>query len=89
MELYKCYDASGFFVLSIGQNQGYGEAWNTFSRIQIINSNVSTLRAAGKKDIWYYNYKSNTERLQFIDGQSLHMRTYPQLSTFWNAVEKN
>lgn len=89
MQIDKCFDASGFLVLSIGQNQVYKDAWNTFNRIQILNSNVSTLRAAGNSNILYYNYISNAEKMQFIQGQSLHMRIYPSFSSFWLAVEKN
>lgn len=89
MEINPCFDASGFLVLSIRQNLIYREAWDTFTRIQTLNSNISTLRSAGKTDVWYYNYKSNGERLKFIEGQSLHMRVYPSFSSFWLAVEKN
>jgi len=89
MEISRCFDASGFLVLTARQNQEYREAWDTFNRIQSVNSNVSTLRAIGKKDIWYYNYVSNVERMKFIEGQSLHMRTYPAFSTLWATVEKN
>lgn len=89
MQIDRCFDASGFLVLTSMQNQNYRTAWDTFNRIQTLNSNVSTLRAFGRKDIYYYNYISNTERMKFIEGQSLHMRIYPSFSSFWVTVEKN
>lgn len=89
MDINRCFDASGFLVLTARQNQQYREAWDTFNRIQSVNSNVSTLRALGKTDIWYYNYVSNTEKVKFTEGQSLHMRVYPSLSSLWTTVEKN
>jgi hypothetical protein len=89
MQIDKCFDASGFLVMTIQQNQTYKDAWNTFNRIQTINSNVSTIRAVGNKNVYYYNYKTNAEKLQFIQGQSLHMRIYPSFSSFWMPVEKN
>jgi hypothetical protein len=89
MQIDRCFDASGFLVLTARQNLHFREAWDTFNRIQTLNSNVSTLRAFGRTDIYYYNFKTNTERMNFIEGQSLHMRTYPAFSTFWLAVEKN
>ncbi len=89
MQIDKCFDASGFLVLSIGQNQTYKDAWNTFNRIQTLNSNVSTLRASGYTNALYYNYVSNAEKLQFTQGQSLHMRIYPSFSSLWQTVEKN
>jgi|LakMenEpi03Aug12_release.lakeMendotaPanAssembly.Ray.scaffolds.fasta_scaffold715126_2 hypothetical protein len=89
MQIDRCFDASGFLVLTARQNQQYREAWDTFNRIQSVNSNVSTLRAFGRTNIWYYNYVSNTEKMKFIEGQSLHMRIYPSFSTLWQTVEKN
>jgi hypothetical protein len=85
----KCYDASGFLVQTIRQNQINRESWDTFRRIQILNSNVSTIRSAGRSNIYYYNFKNNTEKNYFLQGQFLHFQVYPSLSSFWQAVEKN
>jgi len=81
-----CFDLSGFQGLSNGVLLQYKNDWGTFNRIQAYNSNVSTLRAAGKT-MTYYTYASGDEKVSFDNGQILHVRRYP--SQNWNAVQKN
>jgi hypothetical protein len=82
-----CFDLSGFSGLSFGAAATYKINWETFDRIQHYNSNVSTLRAAGKTGFTYYTFASGAEKISFANGQSLHVRRYPDSN--WNAVQKN
>jgi hypothetical protein len=86
---YVAFDASGFIGMSFGQNAKYETAWNTFRRIQLFNSNVSTLRASGDNTIRYYTFPTQNEILTFQQGQFLHFQSLPYLSTLWRTVEKN
>ena len=82
-----CFDLSGFFGLSFGVAAQYKTDWTTFDRIQDYNSNVSTQRSVGVTGLTYYTYASGSEQMSFINGQSLHVRRYPDSN--WNSVQKN
>ena len=84
-----CFDLSGFFSLNNSQKLKYQIGWDTFRRIQNSNSNVSTLRAAGKRSdtLQYYTFVSYDERTNFNIGQSLHTQRYPNSN--WNSVQEN
>jgi hypothetical protein len=85
---YVAFDASGFIGMSFGQNQAYTTAWNTFTRIQLYDSNVSTLRSGGAANLGYYQYPTQDELLRFKQGRQLHLQSLPYLSTLWKPVEK-
>lgn len=85
-----CWDASGFIGNPFGLNQKYKTAWDTFNRIQTFNSNVSTLRfTTGNTSLQYYNYINYTEKINFEQGQFLHFKSLPGLSSLWLTVQKN
>ena len=89
-ELYICYDAAISSIKSITNSELiYNKtSWTTFNRIQIYNSNVSTLRHGGANNV-YYTYTDFTERNKFTKGQFLHYTVYPELGSYWNAVSKD
>ena len=89
-ELNICYDAAVSSIKTFTNNElMYNKtSWTTFSRIQIYNSNVSTLRHEGANKV-YYTYTDFTERNKFTKGQLLHYTVYPELSNYWNAVSKD
>lgn len=83
------FDISGATGLTNIQYIEYVTAWKTFNRIQYYDSNVSTLIHTGASGLQYYTYKNYAEKLQFIQGQSEHMKAYPYYSTLWYNVQKN
>jgi hypothetical protein len=85
--VFPCFDLSGFKSMSPIQFRIYKDAWNTFSRVQEYNSNISTLRSGGNTILNYYQYVNQYERTQFRQGQMLHTQVYP-LSN-WIAVPPN
>jgi hypothetical protein len=82
-----CFDLSGFFCVPQSVKLEYQMDWNTFERIQGFNVNVSTLRNAGDKTLTYYQFLNGEERASFTNGQSLHVRRYPNSN--WNSVPPN
>lgn len=81
------FDASGYFCLSQVVYRGYQDNWNTFNRIQSFNINVSTQRAQGQKNLYYYAYTDYKERNAFTNGRMLHIRRYPNSN--WDPVPEN
>lgn len=82
-----CFDLSGFQGLPFSLAQTYRTNWNTYNRIQIVNSNISVARNRGDVGLVYYQYVTYEEREQFISGQMLHIRRYPQFS--WLPVPQD
>lgn len=76
-------------LLGINQSQKliYNKAWNDFTRIQIYNSNVSTLRSQNISNLSYYTFVTYAERESFIQGMYLHTQLYP--TSNWNLVQEN
>jgi hypothetical protein len=72
-----CFDASGFLVLTQGQNQKYTYYWDTFETIQNCNILVSTQRAQGNVTNRYYTYRSFQEKEAYLMGRILHIKRYP------------
>lgn len=68
-----------------GQYQDLATAWETFRRIELYNSNVSTLRGDGYSDVNYYQFVTNQEQTFYRQGGTLFF-TYLNYSTI---VEKN
>ncbi len=75
--------------MSFQQNGTYKTAWDTFNRIQMFDSNVSTLRFQGATNLHYYNFSNYTEKALFSQGQFLHYKSIPYLSTLWVTVQRN
>jgi hypothetical protein len=80
-------DLSGFKFLTFAQKTEYQRAWQIFNNVQAFNSNVSTLRAAGQKNLTYYQFISNIEKTKCLQGQYLHVQSYP--ASNWQFVEEN
>ena len=78
---------NGFLSLNQSQLTIYKKGWDDFNRIQSYNSNVSTLRSKGNKNLTYYTYTSYAERQSFRTGQYLHQQEYPTVS--WNSIQEN
>jgi len=81
-----CFDLSGFQGVPSSVAVQYRTFWDTFDRIQAINSNVSTMRAGGRT-MTYYIFKNQEERIAFTYGQMLHIQRFP--GSNWFPVEKN
>ena len=81
------FDLSGFLAVPSSLKIKYQDDWNTYNRIQIVNSNISTLRAIGDKTQIYYTYSSYDELISFQQGQYLHVQRYPNSN--WSAVSKD
>ena len=83
-----CFDLSGFIGLNDSQKLQYKTAWNTFDRIQNINSNISTLRVVENNlTLSYYTFTSYDQKNLFRIGQFLHQQRYPNSN--WNVVQEN
>ena len=82
-----CFDLSGFTPVPNSILNQYRFDWNTFERIQTLNSNVSTIRSGGNKTVYYYNFITNQEKNSFLKGQVLHTVRYPNSN--WDSVQKN
>jgi hypothetical protein len=78
------FDVSGYLGLPISVKQKYEAQWNTYNRVQLTNSNVSTLRATGKEGLTYYQFTSYHEKNDFQVGMYLHQKRYP--TSNWNPV---
>lgn len=72
-----CLDLSGFKFLSQTQKLQYQQNWALFDKIQIYNSNISTLRNAGASNLSYYQFVSTEEQTRFTQGRFLHIQSYP------------
>jgi hypothetical protein len=81
------FDLSGFLAVPSSLKLKYQDDWNTYNRIQLVNSNISTLRAIGDKTQIYYTYSSYDELISFQQGQYLHVQRYPNSN--WSAVSKD
>jgi hypothetical protein len=81
------FDLSGFLAVPSSLKLSYQDDWNTYNRIQIFNSNVSTIRGGGDKTVTYYSFSNYTEKNSFTTGQYLHQERYPNSN--WNAVSKD
>jgi hypothetical protein len=82
-------DLSGFTQLDFSQNQAFKTAVNTFNRIQVFDSNVSTLKHIGAINQYYYNFTDYTEKNNYKQGQFLLRQSYPAQSTIWTPVQRN
>lgn len=81
------FDLSGFLAVPSSLKIKYQDDWNIYNRIQIVNSNISTLRGLGDKTQNYYTYSSYDELISFQQGQYLHLQRYPNSN--WSAVSKD
>ena len=84
---YPCFDLSGVACINQSQLLIYKQAWYDYTRIQLYNSNVSTLHFQGMKNIPYYQYVNYSEQQSFTQGQFLHSQVFP--SSNWAVVQEN
>ena len=81
------FDLSGFLAVPSSVKLDYQQYWNTYNRIQTINSNISTIRSAGDKTQTYYIFINYDELTSFTLGQYLHVQRYPDSN--WTAISKD
>jgi hypothetical protein len=81
------FDLSGFLAVPSSVKLDYQHYWNTFSRIQAYNSNISTIRSGGEKGVDYYSFLNYEEVTSFTQGQYLHVKRYPNSN--WATVSKD
>jgi hypothetical protein len=81
------FDLSGFLAVPSSIKLSYQDDWNTYNRIQLFDSNVSTIRGKGDKTITYYSFANYVEKASFTNGQFLHNQRYP--GSNWNSVSKD
>ena len=77
-------------ALSQSQIAIYTQAWKDFERIQLLNSNTSTVHSTypvSKLTQTYYTFVSYAEKTSFTQGQYLHVQAYPNSN--WNTVQEN
>jgi hypothetical protein len=87
---YVDYDLSGASGLSFGIAQTNRAAWDTFTRVQLYDSNVSTIKGLGSTTtLHYYNFPTYAEKMQFTQGQFLHLQSYSVSKKLWYSVERN
>ena len=84
---FGCFDLSGFQGLPQSTVLIYQNQWYTYNRIQAFNLNISTLRQQGNKGMTYYVYSNSQEQTDFLNGQMLHARRFPNSN--WAAVPKD
>ena len=78
------FDLSGFQFMKSSQLLLYKTDWNLYNRVQVYNSNVSTLNHASSQKIDYYQFKNFDEKASFTKGQFLHLKRYPNSN--WDAI---
>ena len=84
--LDKCFtDLSGIQSLTYRQVNEYATGWITFQRVELYNSQVSTMRANGDTSINYWQFETNEGLTNYRLGAVL-WATYAGYSTI---VQKN
>jgi hypothetical protein len=68
-----------------GQINELGTSWETFRRVEIYNSNISTQRGNGNTSLSYYQFFNNQERTLWRQGQTLFVTYLGYTST----IQKN
>jgi hypothetical protein len=61
----------------------YRTDWDFYNKVQVYNSNVSTINATNKT-VPYYVFKNFEEKASFTKGQFLHVKRYPNSN--WDAI---
>lgn len=73
-------DISPVKSLTYAQYQDDLFSWNTFRKVELYNSNVSTLRGEGNKVLNYYQFFNQTEKAAYNTGAVLYF-TFLNYST--------
>jgi hypothetical protein len=71
--------------LYYGQYQDYAASWELFRRVELYNSNVSSLRGEGDKSLSYWQFKTNEDLTLYRQGAFL----YSQYLGYSTIVHKN
>jgi hypothetical protein len=77
------FDLSGFRFMNSSQLLLYRTDWDFYNKVQVYNSNVSTINATNKT-VPYYVFKNFEEKASFTKGQFLHVKRYPNSN--WDAI---
>jgi hypothetical protein len=84
--LNTCFsDLSTITSTYYGQYIQYTTSWNVFRRVELFNSNVSTQRGQGNKNLSYYQFFNNEEKTYYNEGAGLF---FSKLG-FSTTVQKN
>jgi len=84
--LCTCFTSlSNITSLNYKQKKEYTTGWETFRRVELYNSNVSTLHGQGNSRPGYWQFINSTEQTDYKIGQSLFF----QYLGFSNTVQKN
>lgn len=84
--LCTCFnEVKGIQSLYYGQYQDYASSWELFRRVELYNSNVSTVRGEGGVGAPYWKFNNSEEFTMYRQG-SILFATYLGYSTI---VEKN
>ena len=84
--LCKCFvDISGVQSLYYAQFQDYAASWEYFRRVELYNSNVSTMRSAGNTSEQYWQFQTSEDFTLYRQG-ALLFATYLNYTT---PVQKN
>jgi len=71
--------------VSYNQRESYKAAWDSFRKVEIYNSNISTQRGEGNTNANYYQFPSTAEQAQYKEGQSMFYYYFG----YSNVVKKN
>jgi hypothetical protein len=80
-----------FSQLSTIQSMYYGQiqelqtSWELFRRVELYNSNVSTMRSSGNSNVRYWQFGNAEELTYYRQGGQLYFRAFG----YSNTVQKN
>lgn len=84
--LCTCFsDVSGIQSLYYTQYQDYAASWEMFRRVELYNSNVSTVNASGNASLSYWQFPNNEALTLYRQGQILFF----QYAGYSTIVQKN
>jgi hypothetical protein len=70
--LNTCFNSlSSIQSVSYNQRYNYKIAWDSFRTIELFNSNVSTQRGQGNKNLNYYQFSNTQGQTEYKQGASL------------------
>jgi hypothetical protein len=86
MSLNTCFGSlSTIKALTYKQRTNYQQSWTTFQKVELYNSNISTIHGQGNPNPMYYQYPTLQEQTLYKEGAVL-FATY---LGFTSTVQKN
>lgn len=81
-----CFNSlSSIRSVSYNQRESYRAAWDSFRKVEIYNSNISTQRGGGDTNATYYQFITTQSQSQYKEGQSMFYYYFG----YSNVVKKN